>query len=257
MLRRLNSFLRSANPINRAAPGLVRRLGPRDYAGGTSEYTPGGGGSFCPSNPAYPQLVVFGNPQITQTPVADFTAVNPDGAFSVGGFGSSAGFQSTSDVVHQEGVFLEEAQVGALNSLGMAFLSTDPGLGTFVIICSFSFRPNTGMGPGNGVILDGIGGGPILSGITSESEVIAGAGNGYTVKLDLDTAAQTCAFEDSEGNTVALGMAAPGWNASTVYVGANVAAGATLADSTAMRWNPGIMADRLPTGGAVRPCEAS
>lgn len=208
-------------------------------------------------NPAYPQLVVFGTPQIVQTPATDFTAANPDGAYSVGGFGSSVGFQSITDTVHQEGVFLDEAQVGALNSFGLGFISTDPAVGPFVIVCSFSFRPNTGSGPGNGVVLDGIGGGPIVSGITSVSEAIAGAGNGYTVKLDLNTTTQTCAFEDSEGNTAALGMTAPGWNLNDVYVGANVAAGATLGDSLAMRWNPGTEANRLPTSGAVRPCEAS
>ena len=211
--------------------------------------TSGGAPVFC-TIPSFNLLNLLGN-QLSTIVGTVFTALNnvptsPNVAVAV----SADTFSSSSDTVHFEQYFDAEAQASNTNSFTMALTDTVPATGNPAeTIAGYQLRPNT-LSPNTGILLDSIGGGPLITGMN----VIAGV---YKCAVDINTNAQTVQFKDSLANSVALGVKVSSWNTTPIVNIFGSFAGDNLNDSIETTFNPGTEADQLPTVGSVRPCEAS
>jgi len=170
-------------------------------------------------------------------------------------FVSTESFTNNTDVVHMEMVYEDEAQANAQNVIGIIPSIAQPFTGFGDAICIVSISPNIGS-PNTGVVFDALSASPLFTNQTIVSEAVAGDGNGWVCSLDLDMVNETCNYKDSEGNSSAMTMANPGFNANPVHLGWFDGCGDLENDSIALEFNGGSLDDRLPTIGSVRQCNA-
>ena len=171
------------------------------------------------------------------------------------GFFATEDFTNNTDVIHMEMVFEDEAQVNVQNTIGMIPSIAQPFTGFGDAICIVQISPNSGI-PNTGVVFDALSASPLFTNQTIESETVAGVGLGFACSFDLDMSAETCNYKDSEGNSSAMTMANPGFSSNPVHLGWFDGAGDLLNDSIAFEFNGGSIADRLPTIGSIRQCNA-
>lgn len=213
---------------------------------GTGGYAPPG--SFCSVSLSF--VIVQGTPSVVLTPPTTMEATNTDGSsFSVGSYVQAATYQTTTDTVHMESYLDTENALDTNTSFGMTYSESNTGSAADNI-AAFALRPNTMSGAGSGLLLDGVSGSPVLSGMT----VPVGT---YKAAMDLDHAAKTCAFKDNQGQTATLSTKASSWENNPVYIAGTSIAGNVTNSALKSTWNPGTQADQLETAGSVSPCEAS